>query len=99
NSVDVERGEMVDTELDRLISRRAAQDRRPDPDEQEEIWKASVRRYHDARRSEHREAWRGWHLEQAARIERAAAALVEGHRRRAEELLCQETIEKRGARA
>jgi hypothetical protein len=41
--VDVARADTVDADLDRLISRRASQDRRPDPDEQEEIWKASVR--------------------------------------------------------
>jgi hypothetical protein len=37
--VDVARAETVDAELDRLISKRASQDRRLDPDEQEEIWK------------------------------------------------------------
>jgi hypothetical protein len=41
----------VDAELDRLISKRASQDRRPDPDEREELWKASVAR-HNARRAE-----------------------------------------------
>jgi hypothetical protein len=43
--VGVARADAVDAELDRLVSRRASQDRRPDPDEQEELWKASVRRY------------------------------------------------------
>jgi hypothetical protein len=37
--------EAVDEELDRLISKRASQEMRPDPDEQEERWKASVRAY------------------------------------------------------
>ncbi len=85
--MDVERGEMVDTEIDRLISRRASEDRRPDPTELEPSYVASVRRYNATRREERREAWRGWHLEQAARLERAAAALASEHRRRAEELL------------
>ena len=40
----------VDAELDRLISKRASQDRREDPDEREELWKASVRAYEEKRR-------------------------------------------------
>jgi hypothetical protein len=47
----------VDVELDRLISRRASQDRRSDPDEREELWKASVRLYNARRREENRQAW------------------------------------------
>jgi hypothetical protein len=47
----------VDVELDRLISRRASQDRRPDPDEREELWKASVRLYNARKREENRRAW------------------------------------------
>ncbi len=85
--MDVERGEMVDTEIDRLISRRASEDRRPDPTELEPLYIESVRRYHDSRRREARVEWAAFHTAQAERIERAAAALVEGHRRRAEELL------------
>jgi hypothetical protein len=50
----------VDVELDRLISRRASQDRRPDPDEREELWKASVRLYNARRREENRRAWCGY---------------------------------------
>jgi hypothetical protein len=30
---------------DRLVSKRASRDWSPDPDEQEELWKASVRDY------------------------------------------------------
>jgi hypothetical protein len=33
----------VDLELDRLISKRASADLAEDPDEREEVWKASVR--------------------------------------------------------
>jgi hypothetical protein len=46
----------IDIELGRLISKRASQDQRPDPDEQEELWKASVRRYTARRREEMRAA-------------------------------------------
>jgi hypothetical protein len=49
--------ETVDAELDRLISRRASQDRRPDPDEREELWQESVRRYNARRREANRRAW------------------------------------------
>ena len=45
--MDVARADTVDAELDRLISKRASQDRRPDPDEREELWKASVRAYEE----------------------------------------------------
>jgi len=44
----------VDAELDRLISKRASQDQRPDPDEQEELWKQSVRAHNSRRREEMR---------------------------------------------
>ena len=54
--VDLASADAVDAELDRLISKRASQDRRPDPDEQEELWKASVRRYTARRREEMRAA-------------------------------------------
>jgi hypothetical protein len=37
--VDVARADAIDAVFDRLISKRASQDRRPDPDEQEAIWK------------------------------------------------------------
>jgi hypothetical protein len=55
--VDVARADPVDAELDRLISKRASQDRRPDEDEQEELWKESVRRYNARRREKNRLAW------------------------------------------
>ena len=47
----------VDGDLARLISRRASQDRRPDRNEQEELWKASVRAHNSRRREEMRAAW------------------------------------------
>lgn len=47
----------VDAQLDQLISKRASQDRRPDPDEQEELWKESVRAYTARRREENRGGW------------------------------------------
>lgn len=76
--------ETVDLELDRLISKRASQDRRPDPDEQEEIWKASVARHNARREQEMRAAWREHHQEQAARLRTVLAELINRHEEQAE---------------
>jgi hypothetical protein len=54
--VDVARTDAIDAELDRLISKRASQDRRPDRDEQEESWKASVAAYYERQEAERRAA-------------------------------------------
>ena len=78
-------GEAAEREMDMLM------ERRHDPGDGAEMqdpgYIESVRRFNSRRREEQREAWRGWHLEQAERIERAAAGLVEEHRKIAEELL------------
>jgi len=74
----------VDVELDRLISKRASQDRRPDPHEQEEIWKASVRAYTARRREEMRAAWCDHHQGQAARLRAILEELINRHEEQAE---------------
>jgi hypothetical protein len=95
--VDVTRGQIVEAELDRLISRRASQDRRPDPDEQEELWEASVRRY-DARRAEEMRAARvEYHRGQAVRLRAVLEALIARHEEQAERYREQPT--KEGAAA
>ena len=66
--MDVARADTVDAELDRLISKRASQDRRPDPDEQEELWKESVRRYNARRQEENRLVWCEYFGRLAARV-------------------------------
>jgi hypothetical protein len=76
----------VDAELDRLISRRASQDHRPDPDEQEELWKASVRRHHEAIRRHNRALWTRWHLDQAERHRRTLQQLIAHHEAQAARL-------------
>jgi hypothetical protein len=76
----------VDAELDRLISKRASQDLKPDRDEQEELWKASVRRYNARRREEMRAAWASYHAEQAARHRRTLEGLVAHHETQAAKL-------------
>ncbi len=77
----------VDTELEGLISRRASQDRSPDPDEQEELWKASVRRHHEAIRRRNRALWVAWHLDQIDRHRRTLEELVARHEAAAAKLL------------
>jgi hypothetical protein len=79
--------DIVDVELDRLISRRASQDRRPDPDEQEEIWKASVRIYNEKRRQMSRLEWHAFHCGQAARHRAVLESLIEHHEQAAAKLL------------
>jgi hypothetical protein len=82
--VDVARADTVDAELDRLISKRASQDRRPDPDEQHELWMASVRTYNASRHEEMRAAWREYHQVQAARHRAVLEALIASHEEQAE---------------
>ena len=76
----------VDLELDRLISKRASQDRRPDRDEQEEIWKASVRAHNSRRREQMRAAWCEHHQGQAARLRATLEALIAHHETQAQTL-------------
>jgi hypothetical protein len=52
--VEIARGEMVETELNAMIERRA---RQKDPDEEHELWQESVRRYNAKKREENRLAW------------------------------------------
>ena len=76
--------ETVDLELDRLISKRASQDRRPDPDEQDERWKMCVAAYNAARIEENRQAWREHHQRQAACLRATLEALIALHEEQAE---------------
>jgi hypothetical protein len=85
--VDVARADTVDAELDRLISKRASQDRRPDPDEREELWKESVRRYTARRRDEMRAAWCEYHQGQAERHRVVLEALIARHEEQAAKLM------------
>jgi hypothetical protein len=51
-------GEAVESELDRLIERRS---RQKDPDEESELWRASVRAYEEKRRQMARLEWHAFH--------------------------------------
>jgi hypothetical protein len=81
-SVDVTRGDVVEAELNRLIEKRFT--REPDPDEQEEIWKARVRAYTARRRGELRAAWTAFHEGQAERHRRTLEELIARHEEQAE---------------
>jgi hypothetical protein len=85
--VNVARGEAVDAELERLISRRASQDRRPDPDENEEGYMESVRRFNEKRRQMARLEWRAFHCGQAERHRRTLEQLITYHETQADRLL------------
>ncbi len=85
----------VDEELDRLISRRASQDHRPDPDELEPGYMDSVRRFNASRHEENRAAWAAFHQGQAERHRRTLEDLVAHHEEVAAKLL--ETNEKGSA--
>ncbi len=81
----------VDAEIDRLISRRASQDRGPTADEQQEMWKASVRRHNAKTRERNRWEWVRFFDRMAA----SHARISEGYRERAERLM--DTDERRTA--
>jgi hypothetical protein len=85
--VDVARADTIDAELDRLISKRASQDRRPDPDEIEPGYVESVRRFNARQQEENRQAWTAFHEQQAERHRRTLQELISYHETRAQRLL------------
>jgi type II secretory ATPase GspE/PulE/Tfp pilus assembly ATPase PilB-like protein len=74
----------VDVELDRLISKRASQDRNPDRDEVEPGYVESVRRFNAHRREEMRAAWCEHHQGQASRLRAVLEELIANHEEQAE---------------
>jgi hypothetical protein len=75
--MNIAHGEMVETELNRLIARPSRQE--IDPDERDELWKASVAAYNARRREENRLAW----CEYFSRLAGALRARAEEYDRRA----------------
>jgi hypothetical protein len=67
-------GEAVEAELDRLIERRS---RQKDPEEESELWKASVRAYEEEHRQVVRLEWHLHHTAQAERLRRTLEGLIE----------------------
>jgi hypothetical protein len=84
--MDVEHGEMVEKQLDALDQRRSRKGE-IELDEQEELWKESVRRYNDRREEELRAAWCQHHQEQAARLKAVLEGLISRHQAEAERYL------------
>jgi hypothetical protein len=78
-------GEAVEKELDAMIERRSRQ-KDVDPDEQEEIWKASVRAYTARRREEMRAVWCEHHQGQAERLRAVLEELIAHHEEQAAKL-------------
>jgi hypothetical protein len=78
--VDTVRGEMVDSELDRLIEKRAAVE---DPEAKEVLWLRSVERYNARLRDQNRWAW----VRYFDRMADAHARLSKENRARAEALM------------
>ncbi len=74
----------MEAELDRLIERRS---RQKDPDEESELWKASVRAYEEKRRQEARLEWHLHHTAQAERLRRTLEALASHHEEQAAKLM------------
>ena len=76
----------VSEAIDRLISRRASQDRTEDPDEREELWRESVRRHNERIQEENRRAWAAFHEGQAERHRRTLEELITHHETQAARL-------------
>jgi hypothetical protein len=77
-------GEAVEADLTRLIESRST--REIDPDEREELWKASVRAYTARREEEMRAAWASYHAGQAERHRATLQALIQHHEERVAKL-------------
>jgi hypothetical protein len=90
-SRDISNGEAVEADLSRLIERRS---RQRDADEQEELWRESVRRYNDRKQEQLRNEWCEYHQGQAARLRAVFEPLVAHHEERAAKLT---NIEPKGA--
>jgi hypothetical protein len=84
--VGIARDEMVERELNAMIERRARKGD-VDPDEQEELWKATVRDYSARRREEMGAAWCEHHQGQAARLRAVPEELIADHEEQAEKYL------------
>ncbi len=79
--MDAAKAEAVESELDRLIERRAREER--DADATEELWRESARVHSERRREELGAAWYDHHL----RMQEVHARLASEHEARALRLL------------
>ena len=76
----------MDADLDRLVSRRAEQDRGPTADEREPGYQESVRRHHEKIRQRNRWEW----VRFFDRMAESHARIAQDYERRAEELCTDE---------
>ena len=90
-SRDISNGEAVEADLSRLIERRS---RQRDADEQEELWRESVRRYNERKQEQLRNEWCEYHQGQAARHRAVLECLIARHEEEAAKLM---DIEPKGA--
>ncbi len=82
--MDIAHGEAVEKELEAFIEKRSRKE--PKLDAQEELWKASVRRYNHAREAERRVAWSDYHRVHAERLRRTLEPLIAFHEAKARAL-------------
>jgi hypothetical protein len=90
--MNVERRDTVEVGLNRLMQKWST--REIDPDERDELWKASVAAYNARRREEMRAAWHEYHQGQAARHRAVLESLIARHEEEAAKLM---DIEPKGA--
>jgi hypothetical protein len=85
--VDIARADTVDAReaIEQLIEKRSSKE--PDPDEREELWKASVRAHNERIHEENRAAWAAFHEGQAERHRRILEGLIAEHEAKAMKLL------------
>ena len=74
--MDKAQGEMVEKELDNLITRRSKQ---KGPEEEHDLWRESVERYNALLASRRRAEWCEYHKGQAARLRFVLEAAVARH--------------------
>ena len=82
--MDIAHGEMVERELDNLITRRSKQ---KDPEEASERWQESERRHEEQRRLRARYEWHLHHTAQAERLRRTLEGLIADHEEQATKLM------------
>jgi hypothetical protein len=75
---------MVEKELSAFIERRS---RQKDPEEESELWQASVDAYNEKRQKIARLEWHAFHCGQAERHRRTLQELISYHEMQAERLL------------
>jgi hypothetical protein len=79
--------DVVDQELEKLITRRASTDHETTADERSRLWRESLARHKDAIHDENRALWCAYHMAQARRLRANLEALVAEHEERANKLL------------